>query len=228
MEGIRRRPFSPPQPMTRLGCSTPLQDEPPSDRRLGAGRSRRWTSKNAFDADGDGKVGRAELLHLLDADGDGDLSREEIEYFNRQTSVASAVASIVCEDKVHPATKMIFSRLDSGGDGVITRAELAKVLKKLPPPTTASVVGSTIPVAARAASFSLPPAPSSTPDMFASCAPRLATNATWYSDGVDSAADSAPSSTAGRARPGPRANAGATMGARAGAAAGTVRIGDLL
>ena len=168
--------LSPRSPHRNPGPIIPWLD---SRSKLTAGRNRVWTKENAFDADGDGKIGRAELTKALDFDGDGKVTWEEVEYFKRQTSVASAVAAAAFGDDVHPAIKLKFSKLDSGGDGVITRDELAKVLKKMPPP--APMLGcsaATFAMHAQARRAFAPP-PASVTQPLGSCSPRLASTA-WY------------------------------------------------
>ena len=95
-----------------------------------------------FDKDGDGRVSRHEVLQVVDSDGDGSVSSEEIQRFQRYTNVAAAVAAVVFDGQpVPPEAKAQFAKLDEGGDGVVTRAELAKVLEKLGPPAPREYIG---------------------------------------------------------------------------------------
>lgn len=96
--------------------------------------------KALLDRDGDGRVTRREFVAAVDANGDGKVSWEEVERFEKRTSVASAVSSVACNGRRDPRLKRIFAQgLDECGDGVVTRAELHKVLKKLPPPSSSPI-----------------------------------------------------------------------------------------
>ena len=83
---------------------------------------------------------------------------------------------------MHPAIKMVFARLDSDGSGVVTRDELAKVLKKMPRPVPSTVGcnAATFAMHAQARSAFSRAAPSVTRGMpLGSCLPRLAST-DWH------------------------------------------------